>query len=86
MADALSIATGGMTAAARRLDVAAGTVATLGTETVPGATGSALPPAATVDLSATVLDMITAKTGFAMNAAVVRSADAMTKRTLDILA
>lgn len=86
MSDALTIATGGMAAAAQRLDVAAGRVATLGTGTVPDGSAGALPPAATVDLSATALSMIEAGAGFAMNAAVARSADTMTKRTLDILA
>ncbi|MCJ2012817.1 flagellar protein [Methylobacterium sp. J-076] len=90
MSDALTIATGGMTTAARRLDAIAGQVSTLGTGTLDtgtlGGEGTALPPAATVDLSASVLGLIEARTGFAMNAAVARTADAMAKRTLDILA
>lgn len=85
MSDALTIAAGGMNAAARQLDLAARRVSTLGTETLPDGGGS-LPPAATVDLSATVLDLIGSRASFAMNAAVARSADTMTKRTLDILA
>lgn len=86
MSDALTIAAGGMNAAARQLDLAARRVSTLGTETLPDGSGASLPPAATVDLSATVLDLIGSRASFAMNAAVARSADTMTKRTLDILA
>lgn len=85
MSDALTIATGGMTHAAQRLDAVARRVATLGTGTVPEE-GATLPPAATLDLSATALDLIGAKAGFALNAAVARTADRMTQRTLDILA
>lgn len=86
MSDALTIATGGMNAAALRLDAAAGRISTLGTGAMPDAAGSSLPPAATVDLSATVLDMISAQTGFAMNVAVARTANTMAKQVLDILA
>lgn len=86
MSNALTIAAGGMNAAAQRLDVAATRVASLGVETAPDGSGSTLPPAATVDLSATALDLIEARTSFSLNAAVARSADTMTKRTLDILA
>lgn len=86
MSDALTIATGGMTNAAQRLDAVAGRVAALGTGTVPDGSSGTLPPAATLDLSATALDLIGARTGFALNAAVARTADRMTQRTLDILA
>lgn len=86
MSDALTIATGGMNAAAQRLDAVAGRVSALGTGTVPDDGGGTLPPAATLDLSATALGLIEAKTSFALNAAVARSADTMTQRTLDILA
>lgn len=84
MQDALTIATGGMNAASVRLDAAAGRVATLGTQT--GGGGATLPPAATVDLSSTVLDMISAQTSFSMNVAVARTANTMAKQVLDILA
>ncbi len=86
MSDALTIATGGMTQAARQLDAVAGRVAAFGTGTVPDGSSDTLPPAATLDLSATALGLIEAKTSFALNAAVARTADTMTKRTLDILA
>ncbi|MGC5777829.1 flagellar protein [Methylobacterium sp. NFXW15] len=86
MTDALTIATGGMNAAAQRLDAVAGRVATFGTETVPDASRGTLPPAATVELSTTALDLIEAKASFSLNAAVARTADRMTQRTLDILA
>lgn len=86
MSDALMIASGGMNAAAQRLDAVAGRVATLGTGTVLNASSGTLPPAATFDLSATALDLIEAKASFSLNAAVARTADRMTQRTLDILA
>jgi len=84
MSDALTIATGGMNAAALRLDAAAARVATPGAASA--AEGGALPPAATVDLSSTVLDMITARTSFSVNVAVARTANTMAKQVLDILA
>ena len=86
MSDALTIATGGMTQAAQRLDAVAGRVAAFGTGTVPDGSGAPLPPAATLDLSVMALGLIEARTSFSMNAAVARTADTMTKRTLDILA
>ncbi|MET0368003.1 MAG: flagellar protein [Methylobacterium sp.] len=86
MSDALTIATGGMNTASQRLDAVAGRVAALGTGSVPDEGGGTLPPAATLDLSATALNLIEARTSFALNAAVARTADTMTKRTLDILA
>ncbi len=85
MSDALTIATGGMNAAAQRLDAVAGRVATLGTGIMPDASSGALPPAATLDLSTTALDLISAEASFSLNAAVARTADRMTQRTLDIL-
>ncbi|MFC6789293.1 flagellar protein [Methylobacterium komagatae] len=85
MSDALTIATGGMNAAAQRLDAVAGRVATLGTGMMPDGSSSALPPAATLDLSTTALDLISAEASFSLNAAVARTADGMMKRTLDIL-
>ncbi len=86
MSDALSIATGGMNAATLRLDAAAARVATLGTGPAGEGSGGALPHAATVDLSSTVLDMISARTSFSVNVAVARTANTMAKQVLDILA
>ncbi len=69
MFEAFSIATGGMQAASRQMDRAAQQIASLGASTpstnpaITGdAGGNALPPAATVDLSSSVLDVLDAQT------------------------
>ncbi|GJD33556.1 flagellar protein [Methylobacterium aerolatum] len=92
MFEAFSIATGGMQAASRQLDRAAQQIASLGASTpstnpaITGdAGGNALPPAATVDLSSSVLDVLDAQTNFALNARVARAADEMAQRTIDML-
>lgn len=85
MSSALTIATGGMNAAADRLDVAASRIARLSTGLTADQGGTILPPAASVDLSASVLDLVKAQTDFALNAKVAHTADRMMKSTLDIL-
>ena len=83
MLDAVQIATSGMAAASDRLASAAQKVASLGVEPTSSVT---LPPAARVDLSSTALDVIGAKVAFGLNAAVLRTADQMSKRLLDVTA
>jgi flagellar basal body rod protein FlgG len=82
MIDALQTATAGMTRATDRLGNAAQRIAEIG---VP-AGDAALPPAAQVDLSSTVADLIGSRTSFALNAAVARTADRMGGQLLDITA
>ena len=92
MFEAFTIATGGMQAASRQLETAAQQIASMGASTPstnPALTGEAsggvLPPAATVDLSSSVLDVLDAQMNFALNAKVARVADEMAQRTLDML-
>ena len=82
MIDALQTATAGMTRASDRLGKAAQTIAASGAP----AGDTALAPAAQVDLSGAAVDLIGAKSAFALNAAVARTADRMTGQLLDISA
>jgi flagellar hook protein FlgE len=92
MSDALRIAASGMYAAGVRLDATAGRIAASGLAPVAPEVGSGareiggapLPPAVDVDLSQNALDLIQARASFSMNAAVARTADAMTRQVLDI--
>ncbi|MDP4025958.1 flagellar protein [Methylobacterium sp. NEAU 140] len=86
MLDALHTATGGLISASRGLDAAARTIAgtETGAETGIPAGSAALPPAARVDLSGAVGDLVGARAAFGLNAAVIRTADRMTDRLLDI--
>ena len=72
--DPIAAALSGMLAASRRFDASASRTARMGVE------GEA------VDLPAEIVDQITAKTAFAANAAVIRSAQEMTGKLLDVLA
>lgn len=83
MIDALQTATMGMTRATDRLGSAASAIAASG---APPAGDTALPPAAQVDLTSAAADLIGAKSAFALNAAVARTADRMTGQLLDISA
>jgi flagellar basal body rod protein FlgG len=82
MIDALRTATTGMARATDRLGTAAQSIAGAG---LPDG-DAALPAAARVDLSSAAADLIGARTGFALNAAVARAADRMTGQLLDISA
>lgn len=72
--DPIATAQYGMLAASRRFDVSASRVARMGVE------------GEDVDLSAEIVEQITAKTEFAANATVIRSAQDMVGELLDILA
>lgn len=72
--DPIATAQYGMLAASRRFDASASRTARMGVE------GEA------VDLAAEVVERITAKTAFAANAAVIRSAQDMAGKLLDVLA
>ena len=72
--DPIATAQYGMLAASRRFDASASRVARMGVE------GEA------VDLPTEIVEQITAKTAFAANAAVIRSAQDMTGKLLDVLA
>ena len=80
MIDAVRTATAGMTQAADRFGTAAQTIASSG---APVGT-TTLAPADRVDLSGAAGELIGAKSAFALNAAVARTADRMTGRLLDI--
>ncbi|GJE60182.1 hypothetical protein [Methylobacterium trifolii] len=80
MIDAVQTGSKGLAAAAARFGAAAEQVARLGSE----ATETTLPDAARFDVSQTARDLIEAKAGFGANLAVVRAADAMTRRLLDV--
>jgi flagellar basal body rod protein FlgG len=82
MIDALQTATAGMTRATDRLGTAAQSFAF---SSAPLG-DTALPPAAQVDLSSAAADLIGARSAFALNAAVARTADRMTGQLLDISA
>jgi flagellar hook protein FlgE len=79
---ATQTATAGMVRAADRLGSAAQSIAASGAPVGE----AALPPAAQVDLSSAAVNLIGSETAFALNAAVVRTADRMTGRMLDISA
>lgn len=82
MIDALQTATTGMTRATDRLGKAAETIAASGAPVGD----TALPPAAQVDLSGAVADLIGSESAFALNAAVARTSDRMMGQLLDISA
>ena len=77
MTSAISTATTGMLAAAKRFEQSAARIAKLGTD---------LPQAEAVDPASEIVDVIEAKDSFAMNARVVKTSADMSKRLLDILA
>lgn len=72
--DPIATAQYGMLAAARRFDASASRVARMGVEGEP------------VDLASEIVEQVTAKTAFAANAAVIRTAQDMQGELLDILA
>jgi flagellar basal body rod protein FlgG len=72
--DPIATAQYGMLAASRRFDASASRVARMGVE------------GQSVDLPAEVVEQITAQTAFAANAAVIRSAQDMAGKLLDVLA
>ena len=72
--DPIATAQYGMLAASRRFDASASRTARMGLE------GQA------VDLPAEIVEQITAQTAFAANAAVIRSAQDMAGKLLDVLA
>jgi len=72
--DPIATAQYGMLAASRRFDASASRVARMGVE------------GESVDLSAEIVEQITAKTAFAANASVIRTAQDMQGALLDILA
>ena len=80
MLSAIQTAVGGIQSATDRFDGAAQRIAS------GRAGGADWGPATQVDLSGTIVDMITAEVGVEMNAAVLRTAGDMQKRLLDILA
>lgn len=82
MLDALQTATTGMARATDRLGIAAQTIAASGAPVGDTSLG----PAAQVDLSGAAVELIGAKSAFALNAAVARTADRMTGQLLDLSA
>lgn len=80
MIDALQTAFTGMARATDRLGAAAQTIASAGAPV----SGSTLEPATQVDLSDAAVELLGAKSAFALNAAVARTADRMAGQLLDI--
>lgn len=72
--DPIATAQYGMLAASRRFDTSASRVARMGVE------------GENIDLSTEIVEQISAKTAFAANAAVIRSAQDMAGKLLDVLA
>lgn len=81
MIDALQTAFTGMARATDRLGAAAQTIASA---EAPVSSGTTLEPAAQVDLSDAAVELLGAKSAFALNAAVARTANRMAGQLLDI--